>query len=630
MRAALNLRNIGGFKGTRQFEFQRGVVNELEASNAIGKTSIIRGLGAVLSGELTHPEIIKEAENQGVLRESLKNIYEKDATVALSYDGHEEEWQMRSDGTFGGTKGDQRFLLSGMLTQEAKIIRQLVEGDSDFSWVTRLLSRAQWYAAAKAMVDSKLTTTEQEVAKILKKQETLLEEDKKLLEKKEEKTKLVQERDQLAQRLDEKKRAHIEKIKALEKQIDFRRERIAQYQGSISKSQQEIKYFQGRLESNEKNSKDVEKQLQSIDLDRINKEVIQNVSIIDKKLGTLRLEVAVLNGKKSTFADAKNVLAQRGETEGSCPVCEASTVTLVFLDEKMSHLNNDIREKEREIQALAAERTRWLQKEATTRREIDKFNQMIKELKNEERGLSSSKSRAESELSKAKGELQKIEHEQADLAEEKAELAKETEQWEAETHEALKRYERSVRTIDNEIAELTRKIRESSLEDIRDRRLSFDEAQNVWREYEKILSDYREYLDQRQHAHEVSAIADFNKNVRKVMSDLGFTEFDQIAIDKDDKHLKVFRSGFIRQPVESLSTSEKYSLAIVLQIALKQTYVPDIPFFIVDEVVVSYDGMRKEKILDYLDQMAKEESLYVIVTKLSEKAGEEISVKVRS
>jgi len=113
------------------------------------------------------------------------------------------------------------------------------------------------------------------------------------------------------------------------------------------------------------------------------------------------------------------------------------------------------------------------------------------------------------------------------------------------------------------------------------------------------------------------------------MADLMFTEFDQIALDKDDKLIKVIRPGFVRQSIESLSTSEKYLIAIVLQIALKETYLQDIPFFIVDEIVVSYDSERKERILDYLNRWAKEKGLYVIVTKLAEKATGEIQVKAR-
>lgn len=225
--------------------------------------------------------------------------------------------------------------------------------------------------------------------------------------------------------------------------------------------------------------------------------------------------------------------------------------------------------------------------------------------------------------------LASIEREQADLNTEKAKLEEETEQWEAEVHDTLQRIERSIEVAAKEVADQTKKLRESSLVDIREMRLSFDQAQNVWRKAQDRLHEWREYFDQRQHDHEMRAIADFNNNVRKVMADLGFSEFDQIAIDKDDKQLKIFRPGFVRQPVESLSTSEKYSLAIVLQIALKETYVPDIPFFIVDEVMVSYDGTKTNKILDYLNQMAQEKGLYVVVTRLAEKGGEEVIVKTR-
>lgn len=629
MKAALELRNIGGFKGIKRFEFEEGMVNEVVAGNAMGKTSITRGLGAVLSGRLTHDEIIREGMNQGVSRESLKNIYEKDAAVLLSYNGKEREWYMKSDGSFGATEGDQRFLLTGMLTQEARSIRQLIEGDSDFSWVTRLLSYAQRYAVAKAFIDSKLTNAEQEVERIVRRQETLVEQDKRLQAKKEEKAKLDQERDQLGEKLDQQKREHIEKIKTLEHDIDLRRERIAQYHGSISKSEQNIKYLEGRLGSSERNLREVKRQLESIDLDTIRKQARQNVPVIDDKIGHLRSEVATLNSKRATFADAKNVLAQRGEEEGLCPVCEVSTITSSLLNEKILELNSSIQDKQGKIQALASERTRELQKEATAIRQIDALNKVIINVQSEKRELELRKSTETKTLGETKKALAEIERERADLNTEKMNLQRETEQWEAEIHNALQSIERSIEAVANEIGHQTEKIRESSLVDIRERRLSFEEAQNIWHQLQDELRDMREYLDQRQHDHEVRAVADFNNAVKKVMTDLGFSEFDQIAIDKDDKQLKVFRPGFVRQPVESLSTSEKYSLAVVLQIALKETYVPDIPFFVVDEVMVSYDGTKTRKILEYLERIARERGLYVIVTRLAEKGEGEIAVKAR-
>ena len=629
MKATLKLQNIGGFKGTKQFEFDKGLVNEVVAGNATGKTSVTRALGRVLSGVLTHDEIIADAETLGLARESLKNIYEKDATVSLAYDGQEQEWYMKSDGSVGITKGDQRFVEVGILTPEARSIRQLIEGNPDFSWVTRLLSYAQWYAIAKAFIDSKLTNAEQEIEKIVKRQETLVEQDKKLQAKKEEKAKLDQEREQLAQKLDQQKRKHVEKIKSLEQQIDLRRQRVAQYKANISESEQRVRYFTEQIKNNEQNLQEVKQQFESIDLDAIRKAVRQNVPVIDSKINSLRSEVAALGGKRSTLSDAKSVLAQRGEEEGSCPVCEVSTVTFSFLDEKIAELSGIIRDKEREIQALASERTRELQKEATAIRQIDDLNKKINNIQKERRDLELRKATETKTLNETKKVLAKTEREQTDLNTEKAKLEQETEQWAAEVHETLQRIERSVEAVANEIADQTRKIRESSLVDIRDRRLSFNEARNIWHEAQDKLRGWREYLDERQHDHEVRAIADFNSNVKKVMTDLGFSEFDQIAIDKDDKQLKIFRPGFVRQPVESLSTSEKYSLAIVLQIALKETYVPDIPFFIVDEVMVSYDGTKTDKILDYLNQTAQEKGVYVIVTRLAEKVEKEIVVKGR-
>ena len=631
MKAELELRNIGGFKGIKTFEFQKGAINEVEASNAVGKTSLIRGLACALAYPLTHDEAIEEARNQGILRESLKNIYEKDAAVRLKHDEHTEVWEMRADGTFGLLpKGDERFVWAGMLTQEARTIRQLVEGNSDFSWVPQWLSHARRYASAKSIIDLQITDAELKNNALVKRQETLLEEDSKLKQKKEERARLDGEREQLAQQVDQREREHLERMTVLDMEIRRKEDRISEHEGRISRLQQEITRIEEALKGNAKDLQQREEELRRIDIEAIRLEVIQKVSEIDKEIGRWRKDVAVLSGQKSAFTDAKSIFVQRGEREGLCPICKRSTIDLSFLEVEISKINNAIQTREREIQALAADRTRWLQKEATERQRIDKLNQEIKRLNDNKRGLNSSKSRTMTELENLRSELVKIRSEEGILAQERAKLGKETEKWKAETLQVLKSIESGIKTVDREIADYTRKIQEGSFIPLYERkRASFQQWQNRLHNLVSKLSEIKEYYEQRQHLHEVQAIVDFNNNVKTVMAELGFTEFDQIAIDRDDMRLKVLRSGFIRQPVESLSTSEKYSIAIVLQIALRETYLPDIPFFIVDEVVVSYDEERKQRILDYLGEMAKEKGLYVIVTKLSEKAGKEISVKVR-
>lgn len=191
------------------------------------------------------------------------------------------------------------------------------------------------------------------------------------------------------------------------------------------------------------------------------------------------------------------------------------------------------------------------------------------ELTNEKRDLASRRSREERTLEELEHTLEGLKRDQLTITEERTKLEKETEKWERESHEALKKIERELERINKAIVVEMRKIQEDSICEVHGVRRSLGHAQELWSKYKNRLIEMREYFDQRQHEHEVQAIATFNNNVKKVMAELGFTEFDQIALDKDDKQLKVFRSGFVRQPLESLSTSEKYSIAVVLQITLE-------------------------------------------------------------
>ena len=631
MKAQLELENIGCFKGTKRFGFQRGVLSEVEAPNAKGKTTLARALARALIGSLTHDETIREARNQGVLRESLKNIYEKDARVGLQYDNRTEEWRIGSDGSVTQLPlhGDERFIWAGMLTQEARSIRQLIEGNPDFSWVPRFLSYADRYLVAKETVEAQISDAESKISVILKRLQGLTEQNKRLQEWQDKKSELDRKRDQLAQHLDEKKRQHIERMKDLDRQLDSERRSLVEFQASIEKSESEIKRLASRLESNARNATEIEREMGKIDLEAIRKEVIESVSRIDGKIADFRSQLSGLKGKKSTFADAKSVLIQRGVREGVCPVCGISTISTKSLEDKISELEIEINKIERSILSLSAERTHWLQKEATKRQELDKYGEIKLELANEKRDLTSRKFREEKTLKDLEKRLKELKEAQLTIIDEKTRLEKETEKWERETHEALKQIEVSLKKMNDTIAEEMRKIQEDSFFEVHDKRASLEQAKEWLNKYKSRLAEIREYLDQRQHDHEIQAVATFNKNVKRVMADLMFTEFDQIALDKDDKLLKVIRPGFVRQSIESLSTSEKYSIAVVLQIALKETYLQDIPFFIVDEIVVSYDSERKEKILDYLNRLAKEKGLYVIVTKLAEKATGEVQVKAR-
>jgi uncharacterized protein YhaN len=50
--------------------------------------------------------------------------------------------------------------------------------------------------------------------------------------------------------------------------------------------------------------------------------------------------------------------------------------------------------------------------------------------------------------------------------------------------------------------------------------------------------------------------------------------------------------------------------------ALKETYLKNIPFMIIDDVLEEFDAERRDKVIQYLKEKVQEEGWFIIVTKL--------------
>ena len=69
MRAKVTIRNVGGLRGEYKFQFERGKVNLVEASNSRGKSSLIKSLVAAISipaRGLEDEYFLTEAEKLGI------------------------------------------------------------------------------------------------------------------------------------------------------------------------------------------------------------------------------------------------------------------------------------------------------------------------------------------------------------------------------------------------------------------------------------------------------------------------------------------------------------------------------------------------------------------------------------
>jgi len=125
---------------------------------------------------------------------------------------------------------------------------------------------------------------------------------------------------------------------------------------------------------------------------------------------------------------------------------------------------------------------------------------------------------------------------------------------------------------------------------------------------EKVTGYFQEKYMRRM----TSARQRFNSNVTRAFRELGLKGFGNVFLDQNFM-LHVMREGGIRQPIETLSASEKLTISLILMLAAKETFLPDFPLFIVDELTLSYDPERFWRIMNYIKRRVP----YLIVTSLT-------------
>jgi len=123
-----------------------------------------------------------------------------------------------------------------------------------------------------------------------------------------------------------------------------------------------------------------------------------------------------------------------------------------------------------------------------------------------------------------------------------------------------------------------------------------------------------------QYDHEVRGAAKrFSEKVNDIYHDMGFRAFRDIKIEEEitrgrpsSLDVVVEHESGKKRSLSSLNTTEQLTLGLVFQIAAKESYIPDFPFFVIDDNMKTYDFDQYNSIIRYLESRAD----YVLITQL--------------
>ena len=642
MKAKLSLENIGGLRGSHFFDLQSGKLNYLEGPNSGGKTSVVKALTAVLSipnnGDLGR-FIQDEATKLGIRteknspQEGFVNVHADKALVDMNINGESSRYEVRQNGDYieFPEKGDQRFLLAGILSNESKILRQLRGVDEhepdDFRWAVSELSYATKYDEVNLLLKSNrdaFSSLKLTVEKSIRRRDELQLEKDKLLKQK---TVVDNELKEIGSK-HETIKAQLEERDKLRRETAGWTETIGNIKGSLSKIQSQLRSFQEGIEQYALEITEKEDELKRINVAGQKAQKEEREAEIEKEVNGLIDERNSLNGLYNLLVTAQ--AAMRKETQSTkCPLCESGKITYRAIVSRVEDLRQQRDALNDKISTVNLEKEKL-------GKQLDAQIKKIEDLKEELGTIHDAKRKIETEYQRDKsaitGDEDKIhDYEQRILKAEKAtraileKLGPEHEK----IQEVYAKRDTEYRKLSERIAVVNQQIEETSV-DIDGHVIEPKVAERTLKNLMGYLEELITFAEQRAEEQRQKAAVEFNTNIKKLIESLGFKEFRTIRLDNAYRlyveRLDPKTSNYVFQPVNTLSESEKLSIALILQVALKETYMPDIPFFIIDGVIQDFDEDRRVKVLDYLSNKAEERDWFVVVTRLTEDAAQ---VRVR-
>lgn len=587
MTIEIKLENIGGLLGKYEFKFERGI-NVVKAPNATGKTSFVKALRAIILPD----EVLRN------YRHFIHRFRNNGSVLLIFNDKKYARRFVATDDTL--SVSGEPLLVEGSVADAFAIavpdnpLLQRIEKAESLGPLIEEMSGAMYYRILAQKLKEKL--------------EAVLDE------------------------LSEKKRG-IDELNRLQEELDDLNKQLKSAERELASipplTPDDKKKFADYWDVRRKNM-EAEKLLKKIDSDlKIKHEQLEDLDEgiknftnkhpnIDKEIDELERLLSTKNMDYSRAIDAINLIsleiemARKNREENvryaekiekiHCFACGRSFKSLKELEEHIASLEEarlihqkthdklrkEIEEAEEKIEWLKNQKIEILHRDVNLRDEIDRSI----------RFLESERKKKEQELKSTSALLEKF----------------------VSVPEHVDRYTKLESTI-----KAQRSLIERTEKDIKALGKVGAEFQ-VLKRRENFIHHAIAFVEKRAEETMREYTATFNKQIMEVYRILGFKDFHDVRINDTTWMLEIERKyGTQRKDMslEYLSASERVTIGLILILAGKEQYLREFPLFVLDELTLSYDPTRFERILEYLKKTVP----YVIVTALSPmEAGEEIKV----
>jgi chromosome segregation ATPase len=650
--AEIILEDIGGLSRAHSLKFIRGAINIVKAPNAAGKSSIIKAIALCLSTPLRSKRAAEIARDMGLLRqpgeavEPLVHVNANMAKISIKFDNNEWKLSLSKEGDYTYTReGDERFLITSVLTRSSVIFNKLLRGDVNFKWIIEELSLASRYEVAVRVVEKKLNEMIDLLEGIKRKREEIESLKRKSAELKEEINNYRREESELNAKLSELLKGHpeidklreqrdqlITKIKEQDNKIKEINERIKKIKKEIDELNKRYEMELSEKESLEKKEKELievitllENRLSKLDKRLENYE--KRLNDINEQIEKLRIEEGRFLAKKEIYEEALKLTPQLGKV--ICFLCEQGYLTIDKLIQAKSSVESQLNNIRNRISDLISEKNRIyseLKEREELKKKLDQFKAQRREITQKLQIIDRSLSIYFEEVKSLHENLSKFEEK---LKEEEQLLTKYRTELEAidESIRAIGEEEQKIienialvrgrlKEAEKQLISLEKEIESASYVEILGRRFLLDNAEKILNIWIAVLEEVLKHLDTEARKERVMVAELFNEQVKKILWEFKF-EYLDVWIDANHYKLHIVDKRVGREvSPRILSETERCVLAFIIHMALKLTYTPHIPFFLIDEVALSFDEIRKKAVLKYLSELAKENGWFIILTEL--------------